>query len=43
VTAATLGAWVGDGRQVGQQMTGLGHLQRDGIGAIPHYVTNQST
>ena len=29
VTAATLGAWVGDGRQVGQQVTGLGHLQRD--------------
>jgi hypothetical protein len=34
VTAATLGAWVGDGRQVGQQVTGLGHLQRDGIGKL---------
>jgi hypothetical protein len=34
VTAATLGAWVGDNRQVGQQVTGLGHLQRDGIGKL---------
>jgi hypothetical protein len=34
VTAATLGAWVGDGRQVGHQVTGLGHLQRDGIGKL---------
>jgi hypothetical protein len=34
VTAATRGAWVGDGGQVGQQVTGLGHLQRDGIGKL---------